>query len=371
MSTVTYGFDELLKHKENGLAPKGALSALEREAKKILSLPTLKMTDRKMRAPTGNVHDYISTGFYWWPNPDTPDGLPYINRDGFPNPDANDGITLGAVTERIHRLALCAFYFDDYRNACAEYANRQLYDWFINPETYMAPNARFAQAIPGICEGRSTGLVDFARSYALFDGIGIFEELGLLKPETVEGVRTWFVEFTNWMLTHENGIGMGNGNNNIGVWHDVQILAMAMFTKREALARNICIGGYRRRVLSMIMKDGSQPSELKRTKAIGYSFYALDALMMLSAMAERIGYDYWKIDETRGECVLASAVEFVYPFVLNPESCPYPDLHHGKYGVRLKKALLSLAKRYPEADYATRADLFDGGNDIWFLEPVR
>ena len=369
MTTITYPYEELVKMKDT--VSKKAVDALVKKADEVLSKPTLKMTDKKIHAPSGNIHDYMTMGLYWWPNPNTPDGLPYINKDGIVNPDSHDGISLSSVSSNIHTVALAAFYCEQKRAEYGEYAERQLYDWFINPETYMAPNARFAQAIPGICEGRSTGLVDFARSYALFDGIGIFEELGLLKPETVEGVRAWFVEFTNWMLTHENGIGMGNGNNNIGVWHDVQILAMAMFTKREALARNVCIGGYRRRVLSMIMKDGSQPSELKRTKAIGYSFYALDALMMLSAMAERIGYDYWKIDERRGECVLASAVEFVYPFVLNPESCPYPDLHHGKYGVRLKKALLSLAKRYPEADYATRADLFDGGNDIWFLEPVR
>ena len=367
MTTITYPYEELLKIK--GTLSESALSALSKSADKVLALPTLKMTDKRMIAPTGNIHDYMTCGLYWWPNPDTPDGLPYINKDGIVNPDANDGITLGAVCGRINTLALTAFHIDSRAAECAEYASRQLYDWFINPETYMAPHARFAQAIPGICEGRSTGLIDFAVTYRLFDGIGIFEELGLIDAELIRGVKAWFVKFTDWMLTHKNGIEADSGNNNIGAWYDVQILAMALFTDRMQLAKNKCHTAYDRRLRNLIKPDGSMPSELRRTKAIGYSFYAFDAMITLSAMTERLGFDYWRVDEERGESILISALEFLNPFILDPDSCPYSDLYQGKYAPRFKKVLLSAAKRYPDGGYAERAEALGVSEE--YLEPIR
>ena len=37
--------------------------------------------------PSGDKHDYMSVGPYWWPDPSKPDGLPYIRRDGEVNPE--------------------------------------------------------------------------------------------------------------------------------------------------------------------------------------------------------------------------------------------------------------------------------------------
>ena len=38
--------------------------------------------DKQHVPPSGDKHDYMSLGPYWWPDPDKPDGLPYIRRDG-------------------------------------------------------------------------------------------------------------------------------------------------------------------------------------------------------------------------------------------------------------------------------------------------
>ena len=40
------------------------------------------MLDKTGCAPSGNRRDYWHAAPYWWPNPDSPDGLPYILRDG-------------------------------------------------------------------------------------------------------------------------------------------------------------------------------------------------------------------------------------------------------------------------------------------------
>ena len=48
----------------------------------------------------------MSQAPYWWPDPDTPDGLPYVRRDGERNPEINRGTDhddLGEMTARSRR----------------------------------------------------------------------------------------------------------------------------------------------------------------------------------------------------------------------------------------------------------------------------
>jgi hypothetical protein len=43
-----------------------------------------------MVPPSGSKNDYMSMGPYWWPDPEKPDGLPYIRRDGEVNPERDN-----------------------------------------------------------------------------------------------------------------------------------------------------------------------------------------------------------------------------------------------------------------------------------------
>ena len=61
------------------------------KAQAALTAPVLHITDIASPRSAGGVHDYYSNGDYWWPNPDTPDGLPYVHRDGQTNPDNFNG----------------------------------------------------------------------------------------------------------------------------------------------------------------------------------------------------------------------------------------------------------------------------------------
>ena len=365
---VTFEFEELVSHKASGKVPEAAIAALRLAADKILTEQIYRPTERGIVAPSGDPHDYASYALYRWPNPDTPDGLPWIPRDGVPNPGSNDVRNPYKLSFRMRTLSLAAFYFED--GKYSDYAKEQLYDWFINPETRMNPNARFAQAIPGVCEGRSTGLIDFACTFMICDAVGILECMGRLSADISEGVRAWFVEFADWMLTHENGIEMGNARNNIGAWYDVQILAMAVFTGRSSLAKSVYIDAYEHRVKRLIMPDGSQPTELSRTKPIHYSLYTLMALRTIADIAKRFGYTkYWQIDDERGECVIKKAIDFLYPFVKNPECCPYPDLCHGNYGEEMARNLRAIAKHTADESYLEKADGLARNDAEWLLLP--
>ena len=353
---VTFSFEELVAHKEAGVS-EAALAKLRAEADKILASEVVDVTMRTLRAPSGDPRDYISIAPYRWPNPDTPDGLPWVGRDGHVNPDTVQKIGIGIVYSRVFNLALAAFYFGD--NGYLEYAERQLRAWYINPETRMTPNARYGQCIPGVCDGRSTGLLDFATVYILFNGIGIFESMGLLSEETLRGVREWYNEFLNWMLTSEQALPGYGCDENAGCWFDAHTLAIALGTGRKRLATNIAKTAYAHRVKRQIRPDGSQPGELRRTKALSYSFYNYRALMVVARIAERLGMnEYWTVDKERGVCIMKQAIDYLYPFVKNPETFPYQELYIDKQATSIIEPLLAINKRFPNQGYDKRAAEF-------------
>lgn len=366
---VTYSFEALQRLKTAGSAPRAALDALRIEAEKILTGPTLCVTKQKIPAASGDPHDYMSVGRYWWPNPETPDGLPYVNRDGIVNPDTQDENLFDGLAYRVHVLSLAAFYFED--QSYSDYAARQLYDWFLNPETYMNPTARYAQAIPGISDGRCCGLIDFAISYRVYDSIGILEEMGCLPEAMVSGIRNWYVKLTDWMLTHENGLEEDNMPNNHGVWYDAQLMAAAVFTDRPQLAKKICQTAYARRLKVHIKPDGSQPKELARTKGMNYSLYNLEAFMLIAMLAERIGDNrYWEPDPDRNVCILKSAVDYLYPYVKKPERFPYQELEPQNAIPRTAQMLLRLDAHFGGQGYREKAAELMGDTMRWRLEPV-
>ena len=56
-------------------------------ANKILAYKPVSVMDKVDIPPSGNKHDYVSLAPYWWPNPNTPNGLPYIRKDCQINPE--------------------------------------------------------------------------------------------------------------------------------------------------------------------------------------------------------------------------------------------------------------------------------------------
>ena len=348
---VTFSLQELKRMKDENLAPESALAALRKRADEYLAAGTLSVIHRHLKAPSGNPHDYTSMGPYWWPNPDTKDGLPYVNRDGYVNPEVKSEHTSGAAGGRAFNLALAAFYFDDERYA--EAAVKYLYDWYINPETYMTPHAKYAQAIPGICEGRGVGLIDFSGSYLTMNAVRLLEAMGMIDPVVVKGVEDWISTFTDWMLTDEIGVDEDNAGNNHGCWFDSQIITAAAFLGRRHLVKKIATTAYQRRYRLQIESDGSMPRELKRTKGIGYTFYALDALMIIAYVARRAGFtEFITPDETReGNILLRQAVDFIAPYAIDPSTFPYKELYPDEKRASLGRLSYKMSGLFPGVGY--------------------
>ena len=96
---------------EKNLAP--AWAKLEREARQALSASPSSVVSKEATPPSGDKHDYMSQAPYFWPDPKSPNGLPYIRRDGERNPEINkitDHRSLDQLESSVETLAL-AFYF--------------------------------------------------------------------------------------------------------------------------------------------------------------------------------------------------------------------------------------------------------------------
>src|SRR5438445_12698265 len=63
-------------------AARCAAGRAKRDADKVLSIEIQPVTAKPMTPPSGDKHDYMSLGPYFWPDPKKKDGLPYIKRDG-------------------------------------------------------------------------------------------------------------------------------------------------------------------------------------------------------------------------------------------------------------------------------------------------
>ena len=261
-------------------------------------------------------------------------------------------------------MALGAFYLDDDRYA--EFAERQLYDWFINPETYMAPHGKYVQAIPGICEGRGVGLIDFHHSYYVMDAVRILEAMGKLDESVILGVENWFSTFTDWMLTTEIGVNERNARNNHGSWYDSQIITAALFCNRPELVRDVAATSYIRRILPQINDDGAQPHELARTMAFIYSLFNLKAMLSVAKVAVRRGDTrYITEDKARGFAVLKRAVDFLYDGWMNIDSFPYEEIKKSGIAGNFAEVLLEMGALFDSPEYTERGRAALSVGDIY------
>src|SRR5204862_4854942 len=111
-----------------------AWSKLQSDSQKALVSGPFSIMSKGVTPPSGDKHDYMSQAPYFWPNPKTPNGLPYVRRDGERNPEINkitDHHTLDQMEDAVETLALAYYFRGD--EAYAAKAARLLRAWFLDP----------------------------------------------------------------------------------------------------------------------------------------------------------------------------------------------------------------------------------------------
>lgn len=308
---------ERLAARDPALEP--ALKYLLKEADKALKVEPPTVTAKPKPAPSGDKHDYMTAAPYYWPDPTKPDGLPYINRDGKVNPEARtdtyDHQRIGTMAKTVDTLAL-AYHFSG-NEAYAAHAAKCLRVWFLDPETRMNPNLNFAQAVSGKNTGRGIGIIEGRNLVDAGDAAGLLVGSVSWKPAEQEALKSWLGEYLDWLLTSPNGLDEAAARNNHGSFYDSQVTRLALILGRTELARKTVEAAKEKRLALQIKPDGSQPLELKRTNALGYSLFNLEALFDMATLAERVGVDLWRYETPEGGS-LRKALDFLQPYIGEP-----------------------------------------------------
>jgi hypothetical protein len=305
-----------------------AYKALIKRADAALAGPTYTVTDKLRTPPSGDKHDYISMGPYWWPDPAKPNGEPYVRRDGQVNPERNtkafDVTSLEAMSGAVEALSLAYYFTDDPRYA--DKAAQLLRVWFLDPATRMNPNARFAQGVPGRTPGRAEGVLDTFRLLRVVESVGLLAPSKALSAADQAGLERWFADYARWMQTSPTGREERAAKNNHGSWYDYQLATFALFARDEALARKVISEVGKTRIAPQVAPDGGLPEELKRTRALHYSYFALEPLVGLADLGRCVGVDVWgyEIKDGRG---LHKALAFLAPYVGREASFPHKEIN--------------------------------------------
>jgi hypothetical protein len=327
-----------------------AIAALGTRADKELKTEPLTVVNKPKAPPSGDKHDYVSMAPYFWPDPDKPDGLPYIRRDGKVNPERNkyDAPLLNKITSAVDTLALAYYLTGDERYA--EHAAKLVRVWFLDEKTRMNPNLNYGQFIPGVNEGRGIGIIDTVSLLKLVDAIGLLDGSRTWTKEDQAGMRDWFAEYLKWLRTSKNGMEEAAALNNHGSWYDVQVATYALFVgESDESVKKLLEESKTKRIARQIEPDGKQPLELKRTKAFDYSLVNLRALFALATLGDRVGVDLWRYETKDGRSI-RTALDWLIPYAAGEQKWPYEQITTLRGG-SLAPLLRRAATAYREERY--------------------
>lgn len=350
-----------------------AVQQLRAEADAAMTQGPFSVVSKPPSSPGGDKHDYVSQGPYWWPNPDTDDGLPYVNRDGQVNPESRafDEVTKSHMEAAVKTLAH-AYYFTDHL-PYAERATLLLRTWFLDPATRMNPHLEFGQGIPGRTTGRGTGTIEMRMLPELLDAVGLLAESPAWTTVDQEALTAWCHEYLQWLVDSSHGKTAARARNNIGTWFDVQTVGVALFVGRDDIARDILRTRGPQRIAAQIEPDGRQPRELARTRPSGYSAMNLRAFLSLARLGDHVRVDLWNYRTDDGRSIRA-ALGYLVPFADDSQQWPHKDMQRPAW-TGLVPALRIAAQRYDHPPYEALA-LRLAGEDfaqdrIQLLHPVQ
>ena len=355
IETILFDIEELIqtKAKLDRQDPNltAAYDLLITEAEMALQEGPYSVTHKEKLPPSGDKHDYASYSRYWWPDPDKPDGLPYIRRDGETYPGSqslaeSDRPRIGALGSNTETLGLAYFLTGEQKYATK--AAELLRVWFLDEETLMNPNVNHAQCRLGHNLGSKSGVLDSRLLIKALEGSLLIKGSSELSEAEYEELRAWVQKYFKWLTTDEMALAEGASKNNHGSYYDVQAVYFALYAGDHNAATEIAQTFMERRILSQIRPDGSMPEEMARTRPLFYSMYNLHAMFLVAYLAKRVDVDIWGAHDDNSR--LRSALDFLAPYVDPDKSWPQPVLVEADR-MELFPIMKMADRAYPDGDY--------------------
>ncbi|CAB4409269.1 unnamed protein product [Rhizophagus irregularis] len=295
------------------------IKLIELADKIVLNNTVYSVTLKNSLPPSNDPHDYMSLSRYFWPNPNKPNGLPYIRIDGIENPEIYtipDYTLMRDLFKEIGNLGFAYFFTNN--NSYVEKALYRINEWFIDEKTRMNPNLNYAGFRRGDIIGRRTGVLDIRPVFRMLQSIPLMRSSSKWNFVIEKKLRRWFSEYYTWLTTSPIGIkAKEDGFNNHGTHYDVQVTFILSFLGHDEQARTYSKQALINRINIGILPSGEQPFETRRMLSWHYSIFNLQALFLLAERADHYGYnDAWTYVGNDGQ-TLKKAVDYILYYALN------------------------------------------------------
>ncbi len=285
------------------------LDKLREEAEQAVVQGPYSVLDKTTRAPSGDPHDYWHPAPYYWPNPLTPSGRPYVSRDGQrvpgtrlyePLSDQYDRTRLQRLFDDTMVLALAWHHLGEQR--FAQHGARLIRRWFLDPDSAMNPHLTYAQVRLGHNndKGSSSGIIEMKDLYFFLDAVKLLVRAGIISPEEHSRLQEWFEHYLHWLRTSPQGQKERAAQNNHGVYYDLQVASIAAFLGETLLLRDT-LRDSRFRLLQHFDAQGRQPEEMKRTTTAHYCCFNLQGWIHLAQLAATFHEDLWRFEGQDGQ----------------------------------------------------------------------
>lgn len=263
--------------------------------------PLHTVTDKTTLPPSGDPHDYWHPAPYWWPDPASTDGLPFIRRDGervpgtlMFEPDSNKYDRTRVQLLFDDALALTLGWALTGKQDYADKAVAQLKTFFIDERTRMNPHLEYSQVKMGHNgnRGSSSGIIELKDFYYYLDAVRLMQESGALPETVLADFKAWLRDYLRWLLFSPQGRAERAASNNHGTYYDLQVAAISAFLGERACLFQT-LRRARGRFADQFAPDGSQPEELTRTTTAHYCCFNLQGWINLDRLATAWGADLW------------------------------------------------------------------------------
>jgi len=301
------------------------VDSLKKQADGLLKMKPVSVMEKEFTPVSGNKHDYMSQAPYFWYDSSKTNGLPYIRRDGQHNPEIKkitDRTYIGRLETATKILSL-AWYLTG-EEKYAQKATALIRYWFFNEATKMNPNLEYAQAIPGVNNGRGIGIIESRTLTGIADAAGLLANSHSWTATDTKQLKDWYSQYLNWMLTSKNGNDEHKAKNNHGTWYYVQAVDFALFSDDNKKALGL-LNESKKLLDSQLTKEGTWPLELARTNALGYSTFNTTAWFQLATLAEKVGVDLWHYKTSKGGS-LQTAFDWLLPYALGEKKWTYQQI---------------------------------------------
>ena len=301
------------------------VDSLKKQADGLLKMKPVSVMEKEFTPVSGNKHDYMSQAPYFWYDSSKTNGLPYIRRDGQHNPEIKkitDRTYIGRLETATKTLSL-AWYLTG-EEKYAQKATALIRYWFFNEATKMNPNLEYAQAIPGVNNGRGIGIIESRTLTGIADAAGLLANSHSWTATDTKQLKDWYSQYLNWMLTSKNGNDEHKAKNNHGTWYYVQAVDFALFSDDNKKALGL-LNESKKLLDSQLTKEGTWPLELARTNALGYSTFNTTAWFQLATLAEKVGVDLWHYKTSKGGS-LQTAFDWLLPYALGEKKWTYQQI---------------------------------------------